>query len=85
MPNEQILFRSVARAMTVSPSPGIRPKRPGGNLGARRLRQAAEKTSDMVGDGTSTPTSLAIAMFADEVRNVVAGQARSTSRAFLSP
>jgi chaperonin GroEL len=37
------------------------------------LRQAAEKTGDMVGDGTSTSTILAHAMFADGVRNVVAG------------
>jgi chaperonin GroEL len=37
------------------------------------LRQAAEKTGDMVGDGTSTATILAHAIFADGVRNVVAG------------
>lgn len=43
------------------------------NLGARMLRQAAEKTGDIVGDGTSTSTVLAHAMFADGVRNVVAG------------
>ena len=43
------------------------------NLGARMLRQAAEKTGDMVGDGTSTSTVLAHAMLADGIRNVVAG------------
>jgi chaperonin GroEL len=43
------------------------------NLGARMLRQAAEKTADAVGDGTSTATVLAHAIFADGVRNVVAG------------
>ncbi len=43
------------------------------NLGARMLRQAAEKTGEMVGDGTSTATILAHAIFADGVRNVVAG------------
>ena len=43
------------------------------NLGARMLRQAAEKTGDMVGDGTSTATILAHAIFADGLRNVVAG------------
>jgi chaperonin GroEL len=48
-------------------------KNPEENLGARMLRQAAEKTGDMVGDGTSTSTILAHAMFADGVRNVVAG------------
>ena len=48
-------------------------KDPEENLGARMLRQAAEKTGDMVGDGTSTSTILAHAIFADGVRNVVAG------------
>ena len=43
------------------------------NLGARMLRQAAEKTGEMVGDGTSTSTILAHAIFADGIRNVVAG------------
>jgi chaperonin GroEL len=43
------------------------------NLGAQMLRQAAEKTGDAVGDGTSTATILAHAIFADGVRNVVAG------------
>ncbi len=43
------------------------------NLGARMLRQAAERTGEMVGDGTSTATVLAHALFADGVRNVVAG------------
>src|SRR5664279_3916167 len=48
-------------------------KDPEENLGARMLRQAAEKTSEAVGDGTSTATILAQAIFADGVRNVVAG------------
>jgi chaperonin GroEL len=48
-------------------------KDPEENLGARMLRQAAEKTGEMVGDGTSTATILAYAIFADGVRNVVAG------------
>jgi len=48
-------------------------KDPEENLGARMLRQAAEKTGDMVGDGTSTSTILAHTIFADGVRNVVAG------------
>jgi len=43
------------------------------NLGAQMLRQAAEKTGDLVGDGTSTSTILAHAIFADGLRNVVAG------------
>jgi chaperonin GroEL len=43
------------------------------NLGAQMLRQAAEKTGDAVGDGTSTATILAHAIFAEGVRNVAAG------------
>ena len=43
------------------------------NLGAQMLRQAAEKTGEAVGDGTSTSVLLAHAMFGDGVRNVVAG------------
>jgi len=43
------------------------------NLGAQMLRQAAEKTGDVVGDGTSTSTVLAQAIFAEGVRNVAAG------------
>jgi chaperonin GroEL len=48
-------------------------KDPEENLGARMLRQAAEKTGEIVGDGTSTAAILAHAMFADGLRNVVAG------------
>ncbi|MBL8703086.1 MAG: chaperonin GroEL [Alphaproteobacteria bacterium] len=48
-------------------------KDPEENLGAQMLRQAAEKTGDIVGDGTSTSTVLAHAIFADGIRNVVAG------------
>jgi len=48
-------------------------KDPEENLGARMLRQAAEKTGEAGGDGTSTATLLAHAIFAEGVRNVVAG------------
>ena len=43
------------------------------NLGAQMLKQASEKTSENVGDGTSTSTVLARAIFSEGVRNVVAG------------
>jgi chaperonin GroEL len=43
------------------------------NLGAQVLREAAERTGDAVGDGTTTSTLLAHAIFADGVRNVAAG------------
>lgn len=48
-------------------------REPTENLGAQMIRQAAEKTSEAVGDGTSTATVLAYAMFSDGVRNVTAG------------
>src|SRR4030095_11354515 len=43
------------------------------NLGAQMIRQAAERTGEAGGDGASTATSLAQAIFAEGVRNVVAG------------
>lgn len=43
------------------------------NLGAQTLREAAEKTGDVVGDGTTTATLLAHAILADGVRNIAAG------------
>ncbi|WP_248800210.1 chaperonin GroEL [Pseudomonas sp. MWU13-2105] len=43
------------------------------NLGAQMLRQAAERTGEAVGDGTSSSTVLAHAILADGIRNVVAG------------
>jgi len=43
------------------------------NLGARMLREAAVRTGDAVGDGTTTSTILAHAIFAEGLRNVVAG------------
>jgi chaperonin GroEL len=43
------------------------------NLGVRMLREAAERTGDAVGDGTTTATLLAHAIFAEGVKNVAAG------------
>jgi chaperonin GroEL len=48
-------------------------KDPEENLGAQMLRQVAERTGDAVGDGTTTSTLLAHAIFADGVKNVAAG------------
>jgi chaperonin GroEL len=48
-------------------------KDPEENLGARMLREAAVRTGDSVGDGTTSSTILAHAIFAEGVRNVVAG------------
>jgi chaperonin GroEL (HSP60 family) len=47
-------------------------KDPEENLGSQVIRQAAERTGDTVGDGT-TSTILAHAIFADGLRNVAAG------------
>ena len=43
------------------------------NLGAQMIREAAERTGDEVGDGTSTATVLAHAILAEGVRNLAAG------------
>jgi len=43
------------------------------NLGAQMLRQVAVRTGDQVGDGTTTATLLTHAIFAEGLRNVVAG------------
>jgi chaperonin GroEL len=48
-------------------------KDPEENLGARMLREAASKTGDLVGDGTSTATILAHAILAEGIRNIAAG------------
>ena len=48
-------------------------KDPTENLGAQMIREAAQKTGDAVGDGTSTATILAHAILADGIRNVAAG------------
>jgi len=43
------------------------------NLAARLLREAATKTSDDAGDGTTTSTALAEALFLEGLRQVIAG------------
>ena len=48
-------------------------KDPEENLGAQIIRQAAERTGERVGDGTTTSTLLAAAMYAEGVRNIAAG------------
>jgi len=48
-------------------------KDPYENLGARLVREVASKTSDVAGDGTTTATVLAEAIFEEGLRNVAAG------------
>ena len=43
------------------------------NMGAQLVKQAASKTSDQAGDGTTTATVLAEAIFLEGLKNVVAG------------
>jgi chaperonin GroEL len=43
------------------------------NMGAQMVREVASKTSDVAGDGTTTATVLAQAIFRDGVRTVAAG------------
>jgi chaperonin GroEL len=43
------------------------------DLGVRMIRQAAERTGEAVGDGTSTATLLAHAIYTEGIRNVAAG------------
>src|SRR6516162_10961295 len=43
------------------------------NMGAQMLKQAATKTNEVAGDGTTTSTVLAQAMVAEGMRNVAAG------------
>jgi chaperonin GroEL len=43
------------------------------NLGAQMIREAAERTGEAVGDGTSTSCILAHAIFAEGLHNVAAG------------
>lgn len=48
-------------------------KNPEENLGVQMIREAAERTGDAVGDGTTTSTLLAHAILSEGVRNVAAG------------
>ena len=43
------------------------------NMGAQMLKEVASKTSDVAGDGTTTATVLAQAIFREGVKNVTAG------------
>ena len=43
------------------------------NIGAQMVREVASKTSDVAGDGTTTATVLAQAIYREGLRNVTAG------------
>jgi chaperonin GroEL len=57
----------------VSIAKEIELKDPEENLGAQMIRQAAERTGDAVGDGTTTSALLAHAILSEGLRNVAAG------------
>ncbi len=48
-------------------------KEPYENMGAQLVKEVAEKTSDVAGDGTTTATVLAQAIFKEGLKNVTAG------------
>jgi chaperonin GroEL len=48
-------------------------KDPEENLGVQIIRQAAERTGEHVGDGTTTSVLLAAAIYAEGVKNIAAG------------
>src|SRR5690606_25376756 len=43
------------------------------NMGAQMVREVASKTSDVAGDGTTTATVLAEAIYKEGLKNVIAG------------
>ena len=57
----------------VSVSKEIELPQPFQNMGAKMVNQAASKTSDVVGDGTTTSTVLAEAIYAEGLKHVTAG------------
>jgi chaperonin GroEL len=57
----------------VSVSKEIELPQPFKNMGAKMINQAASKTSDVVGDGTTTSTVLAEAIYNNGLRHVAAG------------
>src|SRR3989475_3389865 len=48
-------------------------KDPYENMGAQMVREVASKTSDLAGDGTTTATILAQAIYREGIKNVAAG------------
>ena len=57
----------------VSVSKEIELPEPFMNMGAKMINQAASKTSDVVGDGTTTATVLAEAIYCEGIKHITAG------------
>src|SRR5919205_1878760 len=43
------------------------------NMGAKLVNSVAQKTSDVAGDGTTTATIMALAIYSEGLRNITAG------------
>src|SRR3954453_19813479 len=54
-------------------SKGIETAHPVENMGAKLVNAVAQKTSDTAGDGTTTATVLALAIYQEGLRNITAG------------
>ena len=57
----------------VSVAKEIELKDPYENMGAQMVKEVAEKTSDLAGDGTTTATVLAQSIYKEGLKNVTAG------------
>src|SRR6476620_6313732 len=51
------------------------------NMGAKLVNAVAQKTSDVAGDGTTTATILALAIYQEGLRNIIAGANPMTVKA----
>ena len=64
----------------VTVSKEIELENPYENMGAQLVKEVASKTSDLAGDGTTTATVLAEAIFEEGLKNVTAGARFSLER-----
>ena len=64
---------SLANAVNVTVAKEIDLKNALENMGAQMVKEVASKTSDVAGDGTTTATVLAQAIYREGAKNVTAG------------
>ncbi len=70
----EVLRRPGRSPRTASPSPRRSScPQPFENMGAKMVNEVAKKTADVAGDGTTTATVLAQAIFSEGLRHVTAG------------
>src|SRR6267142_1538695 len=70
---DKILFGKYSGSEVKIDDKEIELKDPYENMGAQMLKEVASKTSDVAGDGTTTATVLAQAIYREGLRNVTAG------------